>query len=77
MLWCVSGKIPVPITAEVEKSTEGVDFARWQDLMRALPPDAPQWEEAQDFTAAVAEIVAAKEKERSLVAVNTLESESY
>jgi hypothetical protein len=74
MLWCVSGKIPVPITAEVEKSTEGVDFARWQDLMRALPPDAPQWEEAQDFTAAVAEIVAAKEKERSLVAVNTLKA---
>ena len=79
MLWCVSGKIPVPITAEVEKSTvekstAGVDFARWQDLMRALPPDAPQWEEAQDFTAAVAEIVAAKEKERSLVAVNTLKA---
>ena len=74
MLWCVSGKIPVPTTAEVEKSTEGVDFARWQDLMRALPPDAPQWEEAQDFTAAVAEIVAAKEKERSLVAVNTLKA---
>ena len=74
MLWCVSGKIPVPITAEVEKSTEGVDFACWQDLMRALPPDAPQWEEARDFTAAVAEIVAAKEKERSLVAVNTLKA---
>ena len=74
MLWCVSGKIPVPITAEVEQSTEGVDFARWQDLMRALPPDAPQWEEARDFTAAVAEIVAAKEKERSLVAVNTLKA---
>ena len=74
MLWCVSGKIPVPITAEVEKSTEGVDFARWQDLMRALPPDAPQWEEARDFTAAVAEIVVAKEKERSLVAVNTLKA---
>ena len=74
MLWCVSGKIPVPITAEVEQSTEGVDFARWQDLMRALPPDAPQWEEAQDFTAAVAEIVSAKKKERSLVAVNTLKT---
>ena len=74
MLWCVSGKIPVPTTAEVEKSTEGVDFARWQDLMRALPPDAPQWEKAQDFTAAVAEIVADKEKERSLVAVNTLKA---
>ena len=74
MLWCVSGKIPIPMMAEVEKLTDGVDFARWQDLMRALPPDAPQWEQAQDFTVAVAEIVAAKKNERSQVAVNTLKT---
>ena len=73
MLWYVSGKLPPPLS-EVEDPSHRVDFERWKELLLALRPDAPQWEEAMEFAAAIAEIREEKEKQRARDAVNQLRS---
>lgn len=73
MLWYVSGKLPPPI-AEVEDPSDRVDFERWRELLLALSPDAPQWENALQFADAISEIVEEKERQRAKNAVNQLKT---
>ena len=73
MLWYVSGKLPPPI-AEVEDPSDRVDFERWRELLLALSPDAPQWENALQFADAISEIVEEKERQRAKNAVNHLKT---
>ena len=75
MLWYVSGKLPPP-ASEVEDPSDRVDFERWKELLMALRPDAPQWEAAQEFAAAIAEIREEKEKQRARDAVNKLKTKT-
>ena len=73
MLWYVSGKLPPP-ASEVEDPSDRVDFERWKELLMALRSDAPQWEAAQEFATAIAEIREEKEKQRARDAVNKLKT---
>ncbi|MDE2778086.1 MAG: hypothetical protein OXI91_00205 [Chloroflexota bacterium] len=73
MIWYVSGKLPPPYD-EVQDPTGRVDFGRWKDLLLALRSDAPQWEEALEFAAAIGDIVVEKEKQRAREAVNQLKA---
>ena len=73
MLWYVSGKLPPP-HSEVVDPSERVDFEHWKELLMALRSDAPQWEEALEFAAAIADIVLEKEKQRARDAVNQLKT---
>ena len=73
MLWYVSGKLPPPL-AEVEDPSDRVDFERWRELLLALSPDAPQWENALQFADAIWEIVEEKERQRAKNAVNHLKT---
>ena len=50
----------------------GVDFARWQGMLRTMPPDVVQWEEARAFAVAVLEIAETKEQELRQASVNAL-----
>ena len=68
MLWYVSGKLPPP-ASKVEDPANRVDFERWKELLLALRPDAPQWEEALNFAASIAEIREEKERQRARDAV--------
>jgi hypothetical protein len=73
MLWYVSGKLPPP-HSEVVDPSERVDFEHWKDLLMALRPDAPQWELALEFAAAIGEIVIEKEKQRARDALKQLKT---
>ena len=73
MIWYVSGKLPPPYD-EVQDPTDRVDFGRWKELLMALRSDAPQWEEALEFAAAIGDIVVEKEKQRAREAVNQLKA---
>lgn len=73
MLWYVSGKLPPP-HSEVVDASERVDFEHWKDLLMALRPDAPQWEQALEFAAAIGEIVIEKEKQRARDALKQLKT---
>ena len=73
MLWYVSGKLPPP-HSEVVDPLERVDFEHWKELLMALRPDAPQWEQALEFAAAIGDIVDEKEKQRARDAVNQLKT---
>ena len=73
MLWYVSGKIPLPGAAG-DSPSEGVNFPRWLDLLKVLPADAPQWEEARAFAATVCEMASLKDDERSRASVNAFQA---
>lgn len=73
MLWYVSGKLPPP-QSEVLDPLERVDFEHWKELLLALRSDAPQWEQALEFAASIAEIVSEKEKQRARDAVKQLKT---
>lgn len=73
MLWCVSGKIPLP-PALAARTADSVDFTRWHELLQALPPDAPQWGQAREFALALSELADSKEKQRAHVTVNILKA---
>ena len=73
MIWYVSGKLPPPYD-EVQDPTDRVDFGRWKELLLALRSDAPQWEQALEFAAAIGDIVVEKEKQRAREAVNQLKA---
>lgn len=73
MLWYVSGKLPPP-QSEVMDPSERVDFEHWKELLLALRSDAPQWEQALEFAAAIGDIVLEKEKQRARDAVNQLKT---
>ena len=44
---------------------DSVDFAVWLDILRKLPSDAPQWEQASQFAERLTLIIAEKEQERA------------
>ena len=82
MLCYLSGKAP-PIlehgkhesgipSDESSMDGTGVDFARWQGMLRTAPPDVVQWEEARAFAVAVLEIADTKEQELRQASVNAL-----
>ena len=73
MIWYVSGKLPPPV-AEVENPAELVNFEQWKDLLLALSPDAPQWDNALEFADSIVDIVVEKEKQRARNAVNQLKT---
>ena len=73
MLWYVSGKLPPP-KSDVMDPLERVDFEYWKELLLALRPDAPQWEQALEFAAAIGDIVLEKDKMRARDAVNQLKT---
>ena len=80
MLWCVSGKITLPVGNFVrdagmsEGSTDAVDFAHWRGLLSALPPDHAQWNMAADFAAELDKIIGLKKEARTRANVNSLRS---
>ena len=82
MLCYLSGKAPpilehgkhesgIPSDETLMDGT-GVDFARWQGMLRTMPPDVVQWEEARAFAVAVLEIAETKEQELRQASVNAL-----
>ena len=66
MLCCVSGNMPLlpPDDPDDEfVSPEGSIFPAWIKYLKLLPPDAPEWQEAEDFIGQFREIRQAKELE--------------
>lgn len=61
MMCYASGK--VPDFADEEDDAPYVDFSRWLERMRALPPGEEEWIEARDFLASAAKIIEEKEAE--------------
>ena len=61
MLCYVSGKIPD--FPDDEEDGPYVDFSRWLERMRALPPGEEEWSEAREFLASAAKIIEEKEIE--------------
>lgn len=81
MLWCVSGKITLPVGNFVRDAgmsapgeTDTVDFAHWRGLLSALPPDHSQWNMAADFAAELDKIIGLKKEARTRANVNALRS---
>lgn len=73
MLWYVSGKLPPPVVEETDL-TDRVDFEQWKESLKALSPDAPQWESALEFAESIYDIVVEKETQRAKNAVNQLKT---
>ena len=66
MLCCVSGNMPLlpPDDPDDEFVTpEGSIFPAWVKYLKLLPPDAPEWQEAEEFIGQFREIRQAKELE--------------
>ena len=66
MLSCVSGNMPVPPLDDPDDEDvppEGSIFPYWVEYLKQLPPDAPEWQEAEDFSSQFREICQAKERE--------------
>ena len=70
MLCCVSGSMPDAEGDEIEEPAgtheEGL-FQQWLGTLREMPADAPEWEGANDFVAAVSELIQAKEDEHNQI----------
>ena len=70
MLCCVTGKLPVAEGNEIEAPDETHEegrFQQWLESLRELPADAPEWEGADDFVAALRELIQAKEDDRKQI----------
>ncbi len=70
MLCCVTGKLPVAEWNEIEAPDETHEegrFQQWLESLRELPADAPEWEGADDFVAALRELIQAKEDDRKQI----------
>ena len=66
MLCCVSGNMPTPPPDDTDDEAllpEGSLFPHWIEYLKQLPPDAPEWQEAEDFIGQFREIRQAKERE--------------
>ena len=66
MLCCVSGNMPLPPPDDLDDEAilpEGSMFPHWIEYLKQLPPDAPEWQEAEDFIGQFREISQAKERE--------------
>ena len=56
MFWLASGVVPIPSDGEDGYFFESPRFQRWVDELAKLPPDAPEWFEANKFGVVVAEL---------------------
>ncbi len=74
MLWYVSGYVTMHSSNE-DAPPEWVNFPGWLDLLKLLPADAPQWEEARGFADSVCTLVELKEEERRQASVNAFQAE--
>lgn len=66
MLCCVSGNMPLPPPDDPDDEDvlpEGSLLPQWIKYLKQLPPDAPEWQEAEDFIVEFNEIRQAKELE--------------
>ena len=66
MLCCVSGNMPLPPPDDLDDEAilpEGSMFPHWIEYLKQLPPEAPEWQEAEDFIGQFREISQAKERE--------------
>ena len=68
MLCYVSGRLP----AEPQVETESPLFQQWLDELSELPPDAPEWDYADEFATAVAGLAYEKIAERRTVLIETV-----
>ena len=66
MLCCVSGNMPLPPPDDPDAGTvlpEGSIFPHWIEYLKLLPPEAPEWQEAEEFINQFRKIGQAKERE--------------
>ena len=68
MLCYVSGRIP----AEAQVETESPLFQQWLDELSELPPEAPEWDYADEFATSVAGLAFAKIAERRTVQIEAI-----
>ena len=67
MLCCVSGNMPDRDGGDDDDPAESQGdtfFPKWLEELRALPADAPQWQQANDFVESAIEIIQYKTKVR-------------
>ena len=57
MMTCLSGMSPAPLAGEELKSKM---FRAWFEELQELPPDAPEWDEAETFVRTVKEVAEEK-----------------
>lgn len=69
MLCCVSGRIPVE---ETLVEMESPRFQEWLDELSELPPDAPEWDHAEEFASSLVGLAHAKITERRTVQIETI-----
>lgn len=66
MLCCVSGNMPLPPPDDLDDEAvfpEGSIFPKWIEYLKLLPPDAPEWQEAENFIGEFGEVRQAKQRE--------------
>ena len=68
MLCYVSGRVP----AEAQIETESPLFQQWLDELSDLPPEAPEWDYADEFATSVAGLAFAKIAERRTVQIEAI-----
>ena len=71
MLCCVSGRIPVE---ETQVEMESPLFQEWLDELSELPPDAPDWDYAEEFATSLTGLARAKIAERVTVQIEAVAS---
>ena len=69
MLCCVSGRIPVE---ETQVEMESPLFQEWLDELSELPPDAPEWDYAEEFATSLTSLARAKIAERVTVQIEAV-----
>ena len=69
MLCCVSGRIPVE---ETQVEMESPLFQEWLDELSELPPDAPDWDYAEEFATSLTGLASAKIAERVTVQIEAI-----
>ncbi len=70
MLCYVSGRVPVEAQVEMESPI----FQEWLDELSELPPEAPEWDYADEFATSVAGLAFAKIAERRTVQIEAIAS---
>ena len=73
MLCVVTGKLPSAGYQEPEEGTLSPRFLRWIEELEQLPPDVPEWEEADHFAKMLRNLAAEKIDERDNAFTRQLE----
>ena len=71
MLCCVSGRVPIE---ETQVEMESPLFQEWLDELSELPPDAPDWDYAEEFATSLTGLARAKIAERVTVQIEAVAS---